>query len=324
MRDAHMTSDPILDFVTLQSRMREKSGRQPERWVARRGPERALCLAAVPQWTVALAKAAKLPLAPDVPSVEDLVQFVYFAGVGARRKEPAPDGGDRELFWDDEINRRSWIAELTRQSGDLSGRVTEIADRVAAGGRKTGPLPALTRRWLDLVRSEAGQSGKRLFGEIARLITADKLGEAAALTDAAAALAPVLGGSYPAAVSRGRRLLQAGHRRRRDREALADFVRRHEQIAPLLELLAASPGQPWALHLLGPGGIGKTMLMRYLASDLFAEENAMPPFAVARVDFDHISPDYPVDRPVQLLTELADDVIWNASADVSERQLRAF
>ncbi len=101
-------------------------------------------------------------------------------------------------------------------------------------------------------------------------------------------------------------------------------MRRHEQIAPLLELLAASPGQPWALHLLGPGGIGKTMLMRYLASDLFAEENAMPPFAVARVDFDHISPDYPVDRPVQLLTELADDVIWNASADVSERQLRAF
>ncbi len=152
-----MTSDPILDFVTLQSRMREKSGRQPERWVARLGSETALWLAAVPQWTVALAKAAKLPLAPDVPSVEDLVQFVYFAGVGARRKEPAPDGGDTELFWVDEINRRSWIAELTRQSGDLSGRVTEIADRVAAGGRKTGPLPALTRRWLDLVRSEAGR-----------------------------------------------------------------------------------------------------------------------------------------------------------------------
>ena len=54
------------------------------------------------------------------------------------------------------------------------------------------------------------------------------------------------------------------------------------------------------------------------------KENKLPPFTVARVDFDHISPDYPVDRPVQLLTELADDVIVDADADILERQLRSF
>ena len=195
---------------------------------------------------------------------------------------------------------------------------------MAAAGRKTRQLPALTRRWLDLIYSESGQSGPVLFRDIAKLVASDELAEAAALADAAAVLAPVPGGSYPAAVTRGRRLLQAGYRRRRDREALADFVRPDEQVTQLVDLVTSKPGQPWAVHLLGPGGIGKTMLLRYLASDLFAQENEVSPFTVARIDFDHISPDYPVDRPVQLLTELADDIIVGADAEISERRLRAF
>ena len=64
------------------------------------------------------------------------------------------------------------------------------------------------------------------------------------------------------------------------------------------------------------------MLIRYLASDRFSAECDVRPFTVARVDFDHISQDYPVDRPVQLLTELADDIWTDAAA--SDRPLRAF
>src|SRR5207237_5084761 len=141
--------------------------------------------------------------------------------------------------------------------------------------------------------SESGRSGPALVGEAAALAGQDRLTDAAALVDAAAALAPVLGGGYPASVIRARRLVHLGHRRRRDRDALAGFVRRDEQIEPVLELLAAGPADPWALHLLGPGGVGKTMLVRYLASDLFAAEHGLPPFAVARVDCDHIKPDSP-------------------------------
>ena len=305
-------------------RERGESGRRPDSWVAVLGPATALWLAAVPQWTVALAKEAELPLTPDMESVDDLVQFTHSAGVTARRKEPAPDGGAMEVFWVDEASRKSWMTDLAFQFEDFGETVGTIADRVAAAGRKTRQLPALTRRWLDLIYSESGQSGPVLFRDIAKLVASDELAEAAALADAAAVLAPVPGGSYPAAVTRGRRLLQAGYRRRRDREALADFVRPDEQVTQLVDLVTSKPGQPWAVHLLGPGGIGKTMLLRYLASDLFAQENEVSPFTVARIDFDHISPDYPVDRPVQLLTELADDIIVGADAEISERRLRAF
>ena len=319
-----MTIDPVADFIAFRSRRRQESHRKPNPLVTKLGPDTTLWLAAVPQWTVALAKEARLPLTSDMRSVEDLVEFAYFAGVAARRKEPAPDGGHIELFWVDEANRRTWITELVPWFKDLSAQVTEIAERLDAASRAAAPVPALTRRWLDLVRSESGQSGAKLFRDIAALVSKDELAEATVLTDAAAALAPVRSGSYPAAVLRGRRLLQAGYRRRRDREALAEFVPRDDLITPLTELIRSGPGEPWALHLLGPGGVGKTMLLRYLASNLLARENKLPPFTVARIDFDHISPDYPVDRPVQLLTELADDVIVDADADILERQLRSF
>ena len=40
------------------------------------------------------------------------------------------------------------------------------------------------------------------------------------------------------------------------------------------------------------------MLIRYLASGRYAAERDRPAIAIARVDFDHMSPDYPVRRPV--------------------------
>ena len=47
-------------------------------------------------------------------------------------------------------------------------------------------MPALTGRWLDLVRSESGQSGAKLFRDIAALVSKDELAEATVLTDATA------------------------------------------------------------------------------------------------------------------------------------------
>ena len=190
-----MTIDPVADFIAFRSRRRQESRRKPNPLVTKLGPDTTLWLAAVPQWTVALAKEARLPLTSDMRSVEDLVEFAYFAGVAARRKEPAPDGGHIELFWVDEANRRTWITELVPWFKDLSAEVTEIAERLDAASRAAAPVPALTRRWLDLVRSESGQSGAKLFRDIAALVSKDELAEATVLTDAAAALAPVRSGS---------------------------------------------------------------------------------------------------------------------------------
>ena len=63
------------------------------------------------------------------------------------------------------------------------------------------------------------------------------------------------------------------------------------------------PGEPWALHFVGMGGVGKTMLIRYLSGAFTAAGGA--DIVMTRVDFDHISPRYPVEQPGQLLRELA-------------------
>ena len=85
------------------------------------------------------------------------------------------------------------------------------------------------------------------------------------------------------------------------------------------------PGRGWALHLCGVGGVGKTMLIRYLASGRYARERGTAPFPLARADFDHISPDYPVRRPVQLLLELADELaLHTAGSSRADQKLAAF
>ena len=140
-------------------------GRQPDNdllpdgWVRTLGQDTVLWLAAVPQWSVPLAKVAGLPLPPSEWSVEALVEDIALAGVAARRTEPSPDGDDVELFWVDEASRRDWIAGLTMPSGDLNRRVAAIAKRVNSASQAGAFVPPLTRQWLDLVRLEARPVG---------------------------------------------------------------------------------------------------------------------------------------------------------------------
>ncbi len=81
-----------------------------------------------------------------------------------------------------------------------------------------------------------------------------------------------------------------------------------------------SPGAPrWALHLLGAGGAGKTMLVRYLAGGRFAAERGLPEIPVARVDFDHLDPRYPEARPGEVLLALAGDLLgFGVTREVEE------
>ena len=76
--------------------------------------------------------------------------------------------------------------------------------------------------------------------------------------------------------------------------------------------MARTTGGP--LHLIGPGGVGKTMVVRY-ATCLMTQAPGSPcsddprPFgreaAVARVDFDYLNLDYPRINPGLLLVDLA-------------------
>jgi hypothetical protein len=110
-----------------------------------------------------------------------------------------------------------------------------------------------------------------------------------------------------------RRTLDLGHLRR--------FLPRPEQIEEFWRLLDGD-GTIWAVHYLGAGGLGKTMLMRQVAARL-APERGIP---TARVDFDHLSPEYPIAKPGQLLLELLDELqsfSANAQADSFAYSFRA-
>ena len=85
------------------------------------------------------------------------------------------------------------------------------------------------------------------------------------------------------------------------------------------DLLDDSADDSWALHYLGEGGMGKTMLIRYITGPLAEEKNLV----TSRVDFDHINPDYPSRAPGLLLVALAEDLKLHEDNTVAD-DLRKF
>lgn len=174
--------------------------------------------------------------------------------------------------------------------------------------------PQLLHEWCTLV--EAGTSrndaevamADRLNERVQKALRgARNLGleaspEAAVILDAAEPLAMALGGPIRVAVARCQRELELHHRRTRDERILDNFQDRNELDRALEELLERD--ERWALHYVGAGGVGKTMFLRHLQSKLASKFK----LATARVDFDHLSPDYPLRQPGLLLLGFAEEL----------------
>ena len=330
--------------------------------VERLGRDAVVWLAAPPLWSVEVARAAGFP----VESVRTFVQVACDVGWCKVRGSLLDYAPADLLFWmPDEVRRE--VMDLLRDQamassvgsasgpGPLVQDVLRVAERVRGvmsadevlGGPET-EIPGALRVWANLMtghRANVQDEVPRALVEYARLTVAERaLGAAQDIVAAGEAIAPVLAGAAEQALSRARRLLALGLRRRQDERALGRYLDRPElsdAVARLLNRDAATdtePGAaeppaeeagptepPWALHLRGAGGVGKTMLIRYLASGLYAAQRGQPPIRVARVDFDHLSPDYPVRRPVQLLLELADELaLHTAASDRADRALSNF
>src|SRR5579863_10536357 len=331
-----------------------------------------LWLAAPPLWTRGAAEAAGFPARPVI----DFVRRARDAG-WCKARGPLLDNAPSDLvFWmPDEVRRA--VVDVLR--GRLGGQrftedhrqVAERVDQVATtltSGSSPGPageeLPGALAAWaelmtrLPLLRSwptTSAAEGRPARPSGVRVVTdpgtgllirtqqavADRdLGRAQDLVAAGEAIAGVLGGTTEQALSRARRLLALGLRRRQDERALVRYLDRPELSGAVARLLdrdapakgtesaAGVPppaGPAWTLHLRGVGGVGKTMLIRYLASGRYAADRKLAPIAVARADFDRINPDYPVRRPVQLLLELADELALHAAAsDRADQALTVF
>lgn len=121
--------------------------------------------------------------------------------------------------------------------------------------------------------------------------------------EAFAPFVEIYGSSLEVALTNARREYEIFNRQAYDQRYLTSYLVRDEQDNALLELLNQPDNKnaPWALHYVGVGGVGKTMLMRHINAHLAPQYN----LAIARIDFDYLNPDYPAKQPGLLLLGFA-------------------
>jgi hypothetical protein len=296
-----------------------------------------LWLAAPPLWTRTVAETTGFPVESE--SVTEFVRRACDAG-WCKIHGSLRTGEQADLcFWmPDEV--RGDVLDTLRElpGGDL--RVVHEAQQVAAEMNRSADrvdLPGALQAWVELFADvEPAAVSANLVEHVRQAVSAnlvenvrqavdeDNLSRAQEFVAAGAALEPMVAGTARHALHRARRMLDLGRHRRADEQALSRYLDR-PQLSDAVASLLAPHTNKWALHLRGAGGVGKSMLIRYLRSGKFAEIRNLQQIPITCVNFDHVSPDYPDLKPVQLLLELADELApYVAASDQADRALRAF
>ena len=277
-----------------------------------------------PVWTVDIALASEFP---EGKRLEVFLETAVRNGLAATRTRRLSDGTEGRVFWMPQNVRRMVLAELLKNPGPnfLRKEAVEIGNGIMRAAENTKLfLPPVLARWARLA-SEGGrgmEAGARwLIGELRKLVKKGETGEALAWVETAKDIAMSLGGKMESAVLLGNRHLELAYRLVHDKLHIEKFLERGEQIREFERLLDPNRSQDtWALHFAGMGGVGKTMLMRYISAELVPGRGG----CVGRIDFDYLSPDYPVRKPAQLLLELADELSVYADVDYIDRAFRSF
>lgn len=263
--------------------------------------ESMLALAAVPTWTQPLAdRIGRFWTAPDLHELHEEGWIERFAS-------PLEEERTADLI-------RFAMPNATRgevlalHAGDADERIWQ---RIAALGRaildagRATQLPRDTEQWAELA-SSAASSWQMLEAFDARVRSARTSSHIHRLIDAGRLFETLFFArndlSLDLALERASRQLEVLRRKDDDRSHLLHFLRREEQITAIETLIGGDEAN-WALHLVGAGGIGKTMLLRHVASD-FSDDR----FAVSRIDFDYLNPDYPRIAPGLLLWAFGQDL----------------
>ncbi len=224
-----------------------------------------------------------------------------------------------------EATGRTWISDeeqfvrITRSGRDslleaitASGRSPHLqSDLVRAGSlvMSAGRMPEATARLVQLASISGAEVLEHVVDEAFVANDSTTIAEWVAIARPLAdLLARTIDSSLDVAVQRAVRRLELLRRGEEDTGHLTSFVVRPEQVAAIDELLDGDP-ERWALHLLGAGGVGKTMLLRYVATTVARSRH----LATARIDFDYLNADYPRLDPGRLLWSFAHELQLHSS-----------
>jgi hypothetical protein len=272
-----------------------------------------------------------LALAPYIPlelsSQIPLKSFDELVARGILRTGSGPAAWSGPVFWMDPPVGQSFLALLrSRKPREFPTlMMTSLSNGgsvlLKAGHERLDADPTL-KRWSRLAEASIGpvQFNELLRSEVDQALRQSQQArvlwspEARGWIEASTPIAAALEGGYQAAVGAAKRRLELFHRRAYDRARLRNYVPIAELDKAFVDILADE--DHWALHFLGSGGVGKTMLIRHLSLDLAESRGA----AVSRIDFDYLNPQYPERDPVLLLKALAEEFRLDESGDT----LRSF
>ncbi len=285
-----------------------------------------LWLALPPEWTEELAIECEFPLGDR--DLDGLLLWAQELNLCKVRRERTIADLKRVRFWVPTTERASLFEEWRSLGAKVNEDLVEISERILDAPEVVRRKSATgVQRWAEL--SQAELSSKVVTGESLGQRVTEALGEenpavAAEWVRAGESLGWLLGGEMELAAARARRRLRRHHREAQDARYLAEFVPRWEQIEEVEELLG--PSAEWAVHFFGQSGVGKTMLMRFLTNRIPHHradlETSFCP--AARIDFDHVDPRFPLERPTRLLVELADELASHATTPAQEASYFAF
>jgi hypothetical protein len=297
---------------------------------------------ALPAWTADLG--SQLGLTGSEP-VAGLVSRLEAEELIETREILDADGLSAESFWLRPAVRQGlgrYLQETPVGQERIDQDLDDLADAVEALELTSATPGSIgSAEWLKIVRIyRKDPSGQRLMADVDELVSAGKRADASALVAAARGLGELASSTLLDAARRAQWRIDRIFRMEQDTQRLRHYRPRPRIETSIYDLIntafddprgttsrdvMADPARrPWALHLLGDGGMGKTMLIRYLASGRFAEAHKLPSFLVARADFDHLDPQYPEQRPAELLLALAADLVSFADTRELYRLYRLF
>lgn len=277
-------------------------------------------LALLPEWTESLAVDCGFPTGQK--GIEAMIEEAHDAMLCDVVKRTDLISGETVRFWMPST-MRSWLFRHWEGGAGmrLDAEVSEIASRILAAHSRRQPVSRGILRWAQLAEAELSHqvvTGEPLSERMQESLGAGNLAEAGEWLFAAEWLAKPLGAVMEMAASRARRQISLFHLRARDAEYLARFLRRDGEIEEL-KRLAASDGE-WGVHFIGPSGVGKTMLMRFITSP----HEANPIRRSSRIDFDYIDPRIPLERPARLLQEFGEGFATKLETAAQETLFKSF